>query len=338
MIIMFFHECFPVPGKCGIVADHLGALRPPNSLGCVCRCMLYVVAFIGLTGLVSAFADSGTEGNKKKTGAEAPISEADLVRIEMQEHDKVHFEGKVSDSGTVRIPYYGEFRIAGFRPANAEKALEQELTKELYYRATISVTVIERSPGKIFVYGAVKEPGMVSLLRYGETSMLQVLSSVGGLNRWAVPKNAYILRGQDKAGEEERIEIDLSRRIHSTSAESKVSLQAGDILFVPGLGGDDQRLSAEGVEVIVVGQVNRPGIVGFAPGERHTMMRAIFKAGGLSEFAKAQEVKLIRYTTEGEREVKLVDMEAVLTRGELTKDVPVQTGDMVLVPAKIFNF
>ena len=337
MIIMLFHKFFPVPRSDGIVADHLDALCPDGP-GRVCWRMLYVLAFIGLAGLMPAQADSGTEGIRKKTVTAAPISEADLLRIEMQEHDKVHFEGKVSDSGTVRIPYYGEFRIAGLTPSNAEKALEQELTKELYYRATISVTVIERSPGNIFVYGAVKEPGMVALPRYGETSMLQVLSAVGGLNRWAVPKNAYILRSQDEAGKEERIEIDLTRRIHPTSEEAQVNLQAGDILFVPGLGGDDQRLSAEGVEVIVVGQVNRPGIVGFAPGERHTMMRAIFKAGGLSEFAKAQEVKLIHYTTDGEREVKLVDMEAVLTRGELTKDVPVQTGDMVLVPAKIFNF
>ena len=282
--------------------------------------------------------DASDRGNRGQVLQSGPIEAGDIIQIEMKEHDKMNFKGEVSGGGTVSIPYYGEFRIAGLKPEKAEATLEKELTRDLYYEATIAVTVLERAPGKVFVYGAVKKPGMVTMPKSGKATLLQVLSTVGGLNRWAVPENAYIMRSGDSESSKERISIDLSQRLSPLADKEEVNLEAGDILFVPGLGGDnDVTLSSEGTEVIVVGQVNRPGIVQFAPGEKHTMMRAIFKAGGMSEFAKASKVKLIHYTPDGERKVKEVDMDAVLSRGELTKDVDVKTGDMVLVPAKMIN-
>ncbi len=260
------------------------------------------------------------------------IRPGDLVNIRMKEDPDVLYEGKVSAAGLVTLPFLGHVTLAGIEERAAEEHLEKALTARLYERATMSVTVLQRAAGQIHVYGAVQAPGKVDLPEYGSINVMQTLSDVGGVTRWAAPEQAYILRQQPGSTEMGRVPVNLREVFMNVTGKENVMMQAGDILFVPAtIGGWDAMLSRESVEVIVTGQVNDPGAVTFSPGERATFLRAIFKAGNFSKHAGRHNVRWVRYKDGGERTVKEIDAEAIMAQGHLDADFELESGDMIIV-------
>lgn len=271
----------------------------------------------------------------------APIVPADRIRITMKEDPEVAYFGEVSAAGTIPVPYLGEFAISGHTPPEAEEALGDELEEELYEEATVSVTVVKKALGRVYVYGAVKEPGVLEIPDVGGLTVLQLITRIGGLSRWAAPEEAFIIR-RARAGEKgEQIDLNLEE-IFATAipnTESDVMLQANDIVCIPGIsGGLFDFLSVDEAEVFVVGEVKgEEVIVQFAPGERRTLFRALLKAGGLTKFARSKDVRIISYDNEGNRSEKTVDASAIVEEGYLEKDVELRQGDMVIVPQKRFS-
>jgi len=299
------------------------------------RLTLQVFLAVAVLGIWPAACQSQT---KKQPDTET-IAVADLVRILMQEDPEVRFEGAVSASGTIPIPYLGEFQVAGLTSAQAKKELQKALCQDLYQAATISVTLVRRAPGKVYVYGAVRKPGVVPLPENGRLSILQLISEVESLTNWASPEDAYILRHGTGEGAEQKIPVDLAKLFAAATPETDMQLEPEDVLFVPGLDGDAKgMMTMDECEIIVVGEVESPGIVRFAPGERRSLMRVIFKAGGFSKFAKDKAVRLIRYGKNNKREELKVDAAAIIDDGFLEKDIELMPGDMIIVPQKMINF
>ena len=266
----------------------------------------------------------------------------DTVRVSMAEDPAVTFEGPVSSVGTVPLPYLREFRIAGLTRDAAEAALSQALCKDLYQKATVSVALIlkaPRAPGKVYVYGAIKSPGVVELPAQGEMSVMQLVSEMGGLTSWAAPAKAYIMRQNEGAGTAERVPVDLMAVFSDAAVTTLVPMRNGDVFFVPGQdGATSQVMTSDDCQVVIVGEVNAPGIIRFSPGEQRTLMRAIFKAAGFSKFARSKAVRLIRYGADGSRKEEKVDASEIIDDGFLDKDVQLLPGDMIIVPQKIVNF
>lgn len=88
--------------------------------------------------------------------------------------------------------------------------------------------------------------------------------------------------------------------------------------------------SSDGNSVFLIGQVVNPGHYPYAPGT--TLLEAVSRAGGVAGAARPGRVKVFRQTSL-RREVFDVDLASVL-RGDTGKDVALQAGDIVLVPAK----
>ncbi len=277
--------------------------------------------------------------------AEAPpavFGPGDMVRVSMAEDAEVTFEGAVSSVGTIPLPYLREFRIAGMTREAAETALSEALCKDLYQKATISVALVVKAPkplGKVYVYGAIKSPGAVELPAQGEMSVMQLVSEMGGLTSWAAPAKAYIMRQAEGSETAERIPVDLMAVFSDAAATARVPMRNGDVFFVPGQdGAASQVMSNDDCQIIVVGEVNAPGMIRFSPGEQRTIMRAIFKAAGFSKFAKSKGVRLIRYGMDGTRKEEKVDVSEIVDDGFLDKDVSLLPGDMIIVPQKVVNF
>jgi protein involved in polysaccharide export with SLBB domain len=257
----------------------------------------------------------------------------------MAEDAEISFDGAVSTAGTIPLPYLREFRIAGMTSAAAEAALSQALCKDLYQKASISVALIRKAPGKVYVYGAIKSPGVVELPPQGEMSVMQLVSEMGGLTSWAAPAKAYIMRQNESAGTAERVPVDLMAVFSDAAVTARVPMRNGDVFFVPGQdGASHQVMTSDDCQVVIVGEINAPGIVRFSPGEQRTLMRAIFKAGGFSKFAKSKSVRLIRYGADGSRKEEKVDASEIIDNGFLDKDVNLLPGDMIIVPQKVVNF
>lgn len=89
-------------------------------------------------------------------------------------------------------------------------------------------------------------------------------------------------------------------------------------------------------KVYVTGQVRQPGGFELKPAENMTVSKAILDAGGFSDFSDKKHVRLVRKTAGGDRTfvVNVVDV----WNGKLNEDLPVQPGDLVVVPASMVNY
>jgi len=262
----------------------------------------------------------------------------DELQILLLEDEDFKFRGAVDDSGFITLNYVGDIQAADRSIRALKTNLERILLDKLYKKVTLSVSITKQAPGFVHVYGAVQQPGAIQLTSAGRISIPQTLAAVEGLTTWSDPQRAYILRANQ--GKEQTNEpIDIRQSFSNISKDDATYLYAGDELYIPGINQNDdsQLLTTAPREVIVVGQVNLPGIQLFAPGEEATLMRAIFKAGGLNKFAQGSEVKLIRYQGE-ERSVQVVDASKIVEKGFLEDDIKLNSGDMIIVPQKFINF
>lgn len=267
------------------------------------------------------------------------IQQGDLVEISLLQDSSFNTKENVSQSGTIPIPYIGDYEVKGKTVDLLKSELSSVLLEQYYNDVTLNITVTKSIGGVVYIYGAVKEPGIVSLEDKDKLSISQAVALVGGLTSWANPSGAYIIR-RTSTGEAIEIKADLGKTVQNIGGKSSDGshLIAEDELYIPGIDDDQsQLLMNDDREIIVVGQVNSPGIITFAPGEECTLMRAVFKAGGLTKFAKGTAVKLIRYRGEN-RTVEEVNVDAIVEEGFLDQDVELLAGDMLIVPQKLVNF
>lgn len=271
-----------------------------------------------------------------------PIAPGDRVRLLMREDPEVQYTGEVSAVGTVPVPYLGEFAISGLTPLQAEELLATKLTEDLYEVATVTVTIVKKMLGRVYVYGAVKTPGVVLIPDVTGLTILQLITQIGGLSRWSDPSKSFILRRSNPGEAPTKVPLDLEEIFQNAlpNSEGDVQLQSNDVVCIPGLsGGLFDFLSADEAEVFVAGEVrSEEAIVRFAPGEKRTLVRAIMKAGGFSQYAQSDEVQVIRYGTGDRREEYTVNVENILEKGELNRDIDIEHGDMIIVPQKTVVF
>lgn len=101
----------------------------------------------------------------------------------------------------------------------------------------------------------------------------------------------------------------------------------------------DRHLGGTGGKVYVMGKVRSQGPVDLPPGEIFTVSKAILAVGGFTDFADDGKVRLIRRTGPDPDDVKeiIVDVRAVLERGQLEEDVELRPEDRIIVKGKLFN-
>ncbi len=89
--------------------------------------------------------------------------------------------------------------------------------------------------------------------------------------------------------------------------------------------------------VYVSGQVRSQGSIEIPAEDRLTVSKAILKAGGFAEFSDSKKVKLVRNKPDGKVETTIVDVDAILTKGQIDKDPVLQADDRIIVPRKFIN-
>ncbi len=90
-------------------------------------------------------------------------------------------------------------------------------------------------------------------------------------------------------------------------------------------------------KVTVMGDVRQQGEMDYPADESFTLSKVILRAGGLGDFADMRKVKLIRKNGQLYRTF-IVDLKPVFRDGRLDRDPPVEPGDTIIVPEKLWNF
>lgn len=163
---------------------------------------------------------------------------------------------------------------------------------------------------RVSIVGQVVKPGTVKIPLGGRLTMLELLTQVaGGLTPEASRKALLIRPGAERA-----LEVDLTRLLEQGDMSQNYELQVGDTVVV-----------TEAGRITIAGEVKTPTTL--YPARGLTLLEAIIRAGGLTPEAGLREVQIRR----GEQ-VSTVDFEEIWRRGNTAGNVPLEPGDVVVVP------
>lgn len=87
----------------------------------------------------------------------------------------------------------------------------------------------------------------------------------------------------------------------------------------------------------VFGQIGRQGKYELPAYADLSISQALLTAGGPAQFANLKKVKVIRKTPSGNKTI-IVNVEAIMEKGQLERDIYIRAGDVIIVPEKIYNF
>ena len=161
--------------------------------------------------------------------------------------------------------------------------------------------------------------------------VIRAVTRAGGVSRDARWDAARLLR-PDKSGNYKVIPLDMSRLFSSADMSVNMKILPGDILFVP-----SQQQASRG-QVYLLGAVARPGAVSLSMDESMTVSKLILQSGGFDKFANDSKVRLMRTAPDGSRQTMIIDVGRILKVGTFEDDVPLKSGDVIVVPEKVLGF
>jgi len=115
-----------------------------------------------------------------------------------------------------------------------------------------------------------------------------------------------------------------------TPTELKLELQRRLVDFIPDAAVSVAVQQINGNQVFVVGRVNRPGAYKFD--RPLDVLQVLSLAGGASEFAKLDEIRLLRRANGGAQQTFEFDYSEVAGGKGLEQNIVLESGDTVVVP------
>lgn len=86
-------------------------------------------------------------------------------------------------------------------------------------------------------------------------------------------------------------------------------------------------------QVKVIGQVARPQAIAYRDGM--TVLDAVLAVGGLSEYAAGNRSRIVRMENGQEKDIP-VRLDALVNRGDMSQNLPLKPGDVLVVPESRF--
>jgi polysaccharide export outer membrane protein len=158
------------------------------------------------------------------------IGEGDVLQISVWGEPAASVpSGVVRPDGMISMPLIKDIHVAGLTPSEAEKAITEQLSKQIK-SADVTVIVGQINSKKVFVVGGgVKKEGPISFTY--RMTVMQALSEAGGLTDYAKRKKIYVLRNEN--GRQYKLPFDYDAVLRGERTELNIPLQAGDTLVVP---------------------------------------------------------------------------------------------------------
>lgn len=223
---------------------------------------------------------------------------------------------RVQPDGTMFYPYVGRLRVEGRTLEDVRRILTSRLSSVIT-DPQIEVNVAAYRSQKVYVTGAVETPGTLPITSEPMT-ILDAISQSGGATPEANWHGTTLVRD----GQKHRISLyDLLRR--GNQRDNRL-LRDGDLLHVP---------TAENQNVVVLGQVNRPGAIPLG-NERINLTDALARAGGVNESrAEPSGIFVVRgHAPESEKLATVYQLDiSDATRLMLGTRFPLQAQDVVYV-------
>jgi polysaccharide export outer membrane protein len=264
-----------------------------------------------LVALAAAVASSAGQGEDYRIGSR------DVLEIRVFDLEELNATVRVSEAGTVELPVIGEIAAAGLTQNGLAAAIEEALSG-FVRQPQVFVFVREYQSQRVSIIGAVRSPGIYQMV--GRTTLLEAISDAGGVNPTESSGRVRILR-EGLTGAP--IEIDLGELLDKGNTAYNIRLKPGDVINV---------VVKEAFTIYVSGQVRTPG--SFTLRESITLLKAVSLAGGFSDRAAANKVRIVRAKEDGTQEVIEVNFEDI--QDGKSPDIQILPNDIIVVPETIF--
>ena len=164
--------------------------------------------------------------DKKKLGSNDYIS---FRVVEDRDNDSQRL--RVNDNGELEVPYVGLVPARGKSCKELAYTIKSLLEKEYYYHATVILAVdrvSEKSRGRIYVYGSVKQQGPQEIPPDESYTVSKAIIKAGGFGDFANKRKVKLTR---KSGQEST--VDLKRVIEEGHTDEDFDLAPDDQIYVP---------------------------------------------------------------------------------------------------------
>lgn len=172
-----------------------------------------------MTGMPSSWAE--TEPYRLRHG--------DAVRVSVWKDEALSMEVRVLPDGSITFPLAGRVEVVGYSTSEVEARIAGKL-KPYIPEAVVTVSIMGIEGSRVYVLGKVVNPGTV-VLHSPTTTVLQVLSQVGGLDRFADGNAIQVLRETPQGPR--TLNVRYNDLLKGGSLDSNVSLKPGDTVLVP---------------------------------------------------------------------------------------------------------
>ncbi len=183
----------------------------------------------------------------------------------------------------------------------------------------LTIPVREVTLGRVLVVGEVTQPHPLPYVE-GMT-FLDAYLGAGGGTAAADLRNARVARLRGDAGTEE-IPVDVEELLKRGDLQKNIVLAPGDIVIIPFKRPEER--------ILVVGEVRTPKTLAYREGL--TVLDAYVEAGGGTDYADLDSVKVVRVGAEGAKQEIGVDLARILKRADVSRNIPLAPGDIVMVP------
>ncbi len=259
------------------------------------------------------------------------VGPGDVLSIEVFGEENLSGDAVVSQNGAIKNILLGDVHVEGLTTGQIEALLTRELGKNYLVNPKVAVSVKEYKSHKVYVFGEVANPGAYPLTT--KSRLLDILLKAGGPTPNAGSNVSILRRGNDTLT---HIKVNITKLFVKGDLSQNILIKDGDIIYVSReeKGNITSRFYEKRLNLFyVVGEVKSPGAYELQEG--YTVLNAILKAGGFTEYAKKNGVKLIRYRN-GKKKVYHLNMGDVMSKGDLSEDMPVQASDLIIVPESLF--
>jgi protein involved in polysaccharide export with SLBB domain len=238
------------------------------------------------------FFQSDVSGQEMTSGAlprDYRLGPGDQLGIFLGGKTQENFQLAVSMDGKLYIPTIGVLYVSGLTIDDFRQVLDKRL-RTFYSDYSLNIMLTMPKMVGISVIGEVRAPGNYSGSALG--SILDFIVKARGVTNDGSFRNIQIIRQDSLVAR-----VDLYDFMMRPRGRQEVSLQSGDIIFVPVLAST----------IAVSGEVNREAIYELNPNTKESVCDLVELAGGFTGLAYLQKVKISRMLQDGSRKAFYID-------------------------------
>lgn len=275
-----------------------------------------VPVLVAACALAAGLATAGQDDTARADAAYT-IGPGDVLSIRVFNQADLSGPYTVETDGAVSFPLIGRIVARELTVRAFEQALRDRLAAGYFRNPRVSVSIAEYRSQRVFIVGEARQPGVFPLT--GAMGVIELLALAGGTMPLASAEVVVVRAGTPAGGpllpddpaDAATFRVDLEA-IERGDFSQDVTLRHGDTIFVP-----------RADVVYVFGEVREPGQYPVRRGT--TVLQVLSLAGGGTEFAALNRVRIVRTLDDGEQ----VEIRAAL--GDV-----VQPDDIVRVPERFF--